>query len=148
MTSTSHVSLLSISLLLVVNLSTLTQGWRWPSASQTVQSFSDLLGIKDRTPQTIKGSQQQQNGATTKHLWSSLGAKPGSVGHVRNRGLDVISPYSPYGLIHKVINQKHSSTSLLLRCFGTTVEGENQSNTFLGVFSIVRLLKLCIANNN
>ena len=36
MTSTSHVSLLSTSLLLVVNLSTLTQGWRWPSASQTV----------------------------------------------------------------------------------------------------------------
>ena len=142
MTSASHVSLLSTSLLLVVNLSTLTQGWRWPSASQTVQSFSDLLGIKDRTPQTIKGSQQQQNGATTKHLWSSLGAKPGSVGHVRNRGLDVISPYSPYGLIHKVISMKQPSNSLLLRCYGTVGDRGKQSIIYLGIFIAVRLTKL------
>ena len=140
MTSTSHVSLLSISLLLVVNLSTLTQGWRWPSASQTVQSFSDLLGIKDRSPQTIKGS--QQNGATTKHVWSSLGAKPGPVGHKRSRGLDVISPYSPYGLIHKVISMKQPSNSLLLRCYGTVGDRGKQSIIYLGIFIAVRSTKL------
>ena len=106
MTSTSHhVSLLSTSLLLVVNLSTLVHSWRWPSASQTAQSFSDLLGIKDRSPQIIKGSQQQENGATMQHIWSSLGANQGSSSghHMRSRGLDVSSPYSAYGLIHKVI---------------------------------------------
>ena len=96
-----NVSLLSTFLLLVVNLSALTYGWRWPSASQTVQSFSDLLGIKGRTPQTIKGSHQQQSGATTNHLWSSLGRNKG-----RSRGLDVNSPHSAYGLIHKVNSMK------------------------------------------
>lgn len=102
MSSTSHH--VSTSLLFVLNLSTLVHSWRWPSASQTAQSFSDLLRIKDRTPQTIKGSQQQQNGATMQHIWSSLGANQGSGNHImRSRGLDVSSPYSSYGLIHKVI---------------------------------------------
>merc|ERR1719239_1949624 len=102
MSSTSHH--VSTSLFFVLNLSTLVHSWRWPSASQTAQSFSDLLRIKDRTPQTIKGSQQQQNGATMQHIWSSLGANQGSGNHImRSRGLDVSSPYSSYGLIHKVL---------------------------------------------
>ena len=132
MTSTSYVSLLSTSLLLVVNLSTLTQGWRWPSASQTVQSFSDLLGIKDRSPQTFKGSRQQQNGGSTKHLWSSQGANPGSVGHVRTRGLDVISPHSPYGLIHKVINIKHLQRMSFSGALGQWEKGKISSTHSLG----------------
>ena len=112
MSSTSHH--VSTSLLFVLNLSTLVHSWRWPSASQTAQSFSDLLRIKDRTPQTIKGSQQQQNGATMQHIWSSLGANQGSGNHIlRSRGLDVSSPYSSYGLIHKVIQNPQEVSSHL-----------------------------------
>ena len=143
---TSHVSLLSTSTLLLVNLSSLVHAWRWPSATQTARSFSDLLRIKDRTPKTIYGShQKQQNGATTKHLWSSLGANQGPVGlmthNMRSRGLDVNSPYSPYGLIHKVINTEQPSNSLLLRCYGTVGDRGNQFITVLGIFSVVRSSK-------
>ena len=111
----SSASQVSTSLLFAVSLSTLIHGWRWPSSSQTARSFSDLLSIKDHSPQTSKGSQQQQNGATNKYLWSSLGARHGSGGgsHVRGRGLDVSSPYSSYGLIHKVIQNPQDASSHL-----------------------------------
>ena len=111
----SSASQVSTSLLFAVSLSTLIHGWRWPSSSQTARSFSDLLSIKDHSPQTSKGSQQQQNGAINKYLWSSLGARHGSGGgsHVRGRGLDVSSPYSSYGLIHKVIQNPQEASSNL-----------------------------------
>ena len=108
----SSASQVSTSLLFAVSLSTLIHGWRWPSSSQTARSFSDLLSIKDHSPQTSKGS---QNSAMNKYLWSSLGARHGSGGgsHVRGRGLDVSSPYSSYGLIHKVIQNPQEAPSHL-----------------------------------
>ena len=135
----SSASQVSTSLLFAVSLSTLIHGWRWPSSSQTARSFSDLLSIKDHSPQTSKGSQQQQNGATNTYLWSSLGARHGSGGgsHVRGRGLDVSSPYSSYGLIHKVIqNPQEASSVLTLVCYlgavGHWEKGENDHAPTLG----------------
>ena len=103
MASSGHLSV-PTPLLLVISLCCRCHAWRWPAASQTAQSFSDLLRIKNGSPQKTfiqdnKGSSQQQNYATEEHFWTSLGTKSGSYS---SSGLDVTSPYSAYGLIHKV----------------------------------------------
>ena len=101
--SSGHLSMPTY-LLLVMSLCCQCHAWRWPVKSQTAQSFSDLLRIKNGSPQKSfiqdnRGSSQQQNYATEEHFWTSLGTKSGSYS---SSGLDVTSPYSAYGLIHKV----------------------------------------------
>ena len=100
MASIGHASLL------LLNICSQCHAWRWPAASQTAQSFSELLRIKNGSPQKSfiqdnRGSSQQQNYATEEHFWTSLGTKSGSYS---SSGLEVNSPYSSYGLIHKVAN--------------------------------------------
>ena len=95
---------ISYASLLLVNICCQCHAWRWSAASQTAQTFSDLLRIKNGSPQKTfiqdnRGSQQQQNYATEEHFWTSLGTKSGSYS---SSGLEVTSPYSAYGLIHKV----------------------------------------------
>ena len=106
MASSGHLSV-PTPLLLVISLCCRCHAWRWPAASQTAQSFSDLLRIKNGSPQKTfnqenGGSSQHQNYATEEHFWTSLGAK--SASSYSSSGLDVNSPYSAYGLIHKVAN--------------------------------------------
>ena len=105
MDSISHLSMPTY-LSLVMSLCCQCHAWRWPVTSQPAQSFSDLLRIKNGSPQKTfiqdnRGSSQQQNYATEEHFWTSLGTKSGSYS---SSGLDVTSPYSAYGLIHKVAN--------------------------------------------
>ena len=92
--------------LLLVNICCQCHDWRWSAASQTAQSFSELLRIKNGSSQTSfiqdnRGSSQQQNYATKEHFWNFLGTKSESYS---SSGLDITSPYSAYGLIHKVAN--------------------------------------------